>query len=218
MTGTCIHNLAEGLLGTSDSTTSEQPKVWEIFDNITSPRQSIGTGTMFLAVTSSAWVETEFVPYDALITSSEVPNSLAIIRQAFSLSTVELSKVFNVSRQTIYDWADGPRSVSDENRQRISSILTLASDWNSRELGPLGRIVREPIDGISLLDGLSTTELDIDNLLALLNAISSKVNETNAKSRIPSANQLIAKHSGAQLSERAYQRNLGASSARNRKQ
>ncbi|MFZ1495201.1 MAG: hypothetical protein WAU60_17585 [Candidatus Competibacter denitrificans] len=79
------------------------------------------------------------------------------IKAAFGLSISQLAQVLQVQRQTIYDWMDeeAPRQVQGQNRERLTAIQKLATQWNVLCRWPAGK-------------GIATYEVEGSNLLALL--------------------------------------------------
>lgn len=142
------------------------------------------------------------------LTTPEVPAALAEIRDAFSLSVVQLAQIFGVSRQAIYDWREG-KPVKTENRQRIAAIRALAHQWMQTYPKPIGRVVAEEIDGTSLLALLSADQVDESAITPLLQKIAERLAAADAN-RPPSARELIEKHGFKPLPEADQRRNFKA--------
>jgi DNA-binding transcriptional regulator YiaG len=192
----------------------EGNNVWDIFNDLTSPRPAVGSSAIMDAM--SSFCASSVLPYvmarvaeDTLI-SLEVPQALAEIRHSLSLSTVELSKIFNVSRRAIYDWVEGKNVVAN-NRQRIADVHAIAQKWEAKQLGRLGPLVREEVGGHSLLGLLSAADLDTAAIESLLQVITGKLTQVQANRRVPTAQELLKRHSMTPLSGQAYERNLKSS-------
>jgi len=149
------------------------------------------------------------------LTTPEVPAALSEIRDAFSLSTIQLAEALHVSRQSIYDWIGG-KTVKPENRQRIASILVFAADWRKLHPEPMGTISSETVEGVSLVELLRAGQLDPAAIAALLAAISTRLAESRAE-RPLSARELAAKHGMQPMSEESHRRNLQNASLRIRR-
>ncbi|MCC5835438.1 MAG: hypothetical protein JJU20_11950 [Opitutales bacterium] len=189
------------------------PDIWKIFDDLTSPGPVGDSFDAFKSVTSICTLSPRGKVVENALTSREVPEALAEIRAALSLSTVELSKIFNVSRRAIYDWVEG-RNVSLSNRKRITDVHAVAKSWSSRELGRLGSLVREQVNEHSVLAALCSGELDMSHIESLLEAIAAKVSQAQKSRRVPTALELSKRHPMASLSEQTYRRNLKVSKPR----
>lgn len=140
------------------------------------------------------------------VTTPDVPGALTEIRDAFSLTTVQLAEVLGVSRQAIYDWTGG-KTVKPENRQRIGQILEFVEKWRELHPAPMGPVVAEVLDGASLLDLLRADELDAQAIAGQLASIAARLGEVRAE-RPASARELAAKHGMRPLSEENQRRNL----------
>lgn len=142
------------------------------------------------------------------LTTPEVPAALAAIREAFSLNVAQMAQIFGVSRQAVYDWREG-KPVKLENRQRIATIRALAHRWNDLHPKPVGRIVAEQIDGVSLLSLLSAEQVDPSAVERLFRTIAARLAAAEAN-RPPSARELIEKHGMQPLPEAEVRRNMRA--------
>ncbi|MCB1207183.1 MAG: helix-turn-helix transcriptional regulator [Verrucomicrobiae bacterium] len=140
------------------------------------------------------------------LTTPDVPGALVEIRDAFSLSTVQLAEVLGVSRQAIYDWSSG-RTVKLENRQRIGQILEFVGTWMELHPGPMGPVVAEAVDGSSLFDLLCADALDSHTISAHLSILAGRLEEIRFE-RPSSARELAARHGMRPLSEENQRRNL----------
>lgn len=140
------------------------------------------------------------------LTSPEVPAALAEIRDAFSLSTVQLAQSIRVTRQAVYDWNRG-KPVKPEHRDRIAAIQELVRQWRDMYPETMGGIVSETLNGKSLLSLLASESLDTKAIADLFSDIASKLAESEA-SRPLTARELAAKHDLEPLSQRDSRRNL----------
>jgi len=154
-------------------------------------------------------------PASLELTTPDVPGALTEIRDAFSLSTVHLAEVLDVSRQAVYDWSAG-KTVKPENRQRIGQILEFVGKWRELHPAPMGPVVAEALDGSSLLDLLRADELDSHAIAGQLARIAARLGEIRAE-RPASARELAAKHGMRPLSEENQRRNLQAARLRHRR-
>ena len=140
------------------------------------------------------------------LTTPEVPAALAEIRDAFSLNVVQLAQIFGVSRQAIYDWRE-EKPVKTENRQRIATIRSMARLWTNIYPKPVGRVVAEEIDGMSLLTLLSADQADESAITQLFHKIAERLATAEAN-RPPSARELIDTHGMQPLSDTDHRRNV----------
>jgi len=197
----------------------EEPNIWDIFNDVTSPRGTVETSTIMDAMTSfcAASVLPHAMPRVAedTLLSLEVPHALAEIRHFLSLSTVELSKIFSVSRRAIYDWFDG-KNVTIVNRQRIAEVHGIAKKWEVRELGNLGSLVREEVQGHPLSGLLCSHELDQSTIAAWLNEVAARLILAEANRTVPTAEELLKRNGATPLTGQAYRRNLKAARPRRR--
>jgi DNA-binding transcriptional regulator YiaG len=94
---------------------------------------------------------------EATSTAQSLAERVSEIKAAFGLSISQLAQVLQVQRQTIYDWMDeeAPRQVQGQNRERLTAIQKLATQWNVLCRWPAGK-------------GIATYEVEGSNLLALL--------------------------------------------------
>lgn len=195
----------------------DNPNIWDIFNDLTSTRAIDGSAGIFESMTSF-WA-TSVVPsaggkvLEDALTSPEVPQALAEIRDSLSLSTVEIAKIFNVSRQAIYDWTAG-KNVTASNRQRIAEIRAVSNSWKSRNLGRLGSLVREEVSGQSILAALCAEALDTTLVEGLLEQVAAKLEQSQTTRAVPSAQDLLERHGMSPMSGQAYRRNLKVSTPR----
>lgn len=140
------------------------------------------------------------------LTSPEVPAALAEIRDAFSLSTVQLAQAIRVTRQAVYDWNRG-KPVKPEHRDRIAAIQELVRQWRAIHSTAMGGIVAETLNGTSLFSLLASESLDTKAISDLFSVIASKLVEADA-SRPLTARELATKHGLEPLSQRDSRRNL----------
>ncbi|MGB0744715.1 MAG: hypothetical protein ACPGSB_09330 [Opitutales bacterium] len=192
----------------------EYSSTWSIFNDLTSPGASMVKASLFDAVSTlcgaSIIPATETPVNKEVLLSVEVPQALAEIRDALSLNTVEIAKVFNVSRQAIYDWAAG-KNVAPQNRERLAEVLEVAEQWQSYELGRLGPVAREVRGETSLLELLSSEVLDRVAITSQLEKIAARVAGAQTNNALPSAEDLLKRHEMSPLSGQAYRRNVKTS-------
>lgn len=104
-----------------------------------------------------------FPPFSKLSASPHVAPSLsrrvAAIRHYLSLTITDLARVLRVERPTVYAWIAETSRPHDQNLVRIWRIYELACAWRSLSTKPLGKLIREPVGGASLLDLLSSANL-----------------------------------------------------------
>jgi len=191
-----------------------QPSVWEIFADVTSPRAFDPSRALIDSLASACALAvlpgTKEAAASETLISKEVPQALAEIRHTLSLSTVELAKIFNVSRRAIYDWVEG-KNVALSNRQRITEILAISNSWKSRQLGRLGPLVRETVGEHSLLQYLMEDELDRPAIESVFDSMAAKLKQALEARRVPTAQELLERHSVAPMTGQAYRRNAKAS-------
>ncbi|MGH8020952.1 MAG: hypothetical protein ACREIA_22250 [Opitutaceae bacterium] len=100
------------------------------------------------------------------------------VAMAFSLSMTQTAAVFDVSRQTVYDWRKGA-SIRPESRARLGDLHELAAYYREMEAAPVGEALTwtDTSTGKSLLDLLQTQPLDRDAILSCLNALPKRIKE-----------------------------------------
>lgn len=171
--------------------------------------------------------------HNTYMTDPEVPQALAEIRSIFSLNTADMAEIFNVPRQTIYDWVAGGQ-VNPGSRQRIADVHSLAKtsivrrEASSQACGPnkrgvfagerfrlsqpfLGTLVREEFDGQSILAALCAETLDTTLIEGLLEQVAAKRAQVEATRSVPSAQELLERHKMSPMRGQAYRRNLKVS-------
>jgi hypothetical protein len=125
-----------------------------------------------------------------------VGKQLALVRHYFSLNTTDLSRILLVERPTVYAWLDGKWEPNQENRNRIRKLHQLARVWQEKSKQPIGRFLREPIDGeFSLMDHLVRDPLDTMTVDRVLNALHEQLDQKTRTKRARSV-RMIAKQSG----------------------
>lgn len=130
------------------------------------------------------------------VLSFDVPAVLGRIRHELSLNTAELARVLNVSRPTVYAWAEGG-PAKPENRMRLALLRDVAESWRSLRPEPVGPHVREPAaDGRTLVDLLVAPALDSARIVSRLEQLAAIHAERDAQRRAPgpSMRELAAKH------------------------
>lgn len=82
--------------------------------------------------------------------------TLRLIKDGFKLSMVELAKIFNVSRQALYEWMDGS-PLSNENLQKLDNLYSSLNILNDVEIQLSPQIIRRDINGAgSIIDAIKT--------------------------------------------------------------
>jgi len=90
---------------------------------------------------------------------------LQFIKESFGANNVQLAKMVNVSRPTIYNWYEGmPPEV--ENLRRLNVVAGLARDWE--DLIASRAALTETADGAMLIEALSQENLDVSALRSAL--------------------------------------------------
>jgi hypothetical protein len=103
---------------------------------------------------------------------------LESVRAVFGLNISESAEVFDITRQTVYQWmklSDMEQVRSHENRDRIKQLYGAARLWQSRP--PLkGRWLHALLPaGNTMLDLLKASPVDLDALHAAYQALSATV-------------------------------------------
>lgn len=130
------------------------------------------------------------------VLSFDVPAVLGRIRHELSLNTAELARVLNVSRPTVYAWADGG-PAKPENRMRLALLRDVADTWRTRCQRPIGALVREPAsDSRTLVDLLAAQQLDMAQIVSRFDHFAALIDQRIAQRRAlgPSMRELAAKH------------------------
>ena len=106
---------------------------------------------------------------------------LAGVQSFFGLSKTQLAQVCKVQRQTVYDWYAGNFEAEGRNARRLAELYGIIEQLRRDGRKPLpSRVVaRALLSGSSLLDLLSTTEVDG----AAVGAIVAQLDETAASMR-----------------------------------
>lgn len=190
---------------------------WNLFNDPTGPggnAAASGLATIFRIATSvrdfpSLDIAEAPAPSVEALPTCEVPHALASIRHAFSLSTIELAKVFGVSRRAVYDWIEGG-TVKEANRQRITAIQAFADYWQETGAGRLGSLVRESVDGKVLLNLLTAPELEEARIHATLDNLADRLNAREKARKLPTVEELRTRHGSEPLSASDHGRNVKA--------
>jgi len=88
-----------------------------------------------------------------------VPIKITAIRHYLSLSITDLGRVLRVERPTVYSWISESSKPHHQNLDRIGRIYDLAKAWRSISPKPLGGLLREPLEGQSILEMLGREDL-----------------------------------------------------------
>jgi hypothetical protein len=155
-----------------------------------------------VASASGAYIVVQNSPRSALSTDlsettlTGVGRQLAFVRHYFSLNTTDLSRILLVERPTIYAWLDDKWEPNQENRGRIRKLYQLARAWREISKHPIGRFLREPLDGeFSLMDHLVRDPLEMAVINRILNTINDQV-DRKARAKRARSIRAIAKESG----------------------
>lgn len=113
-----------------------------------------------------------------------MPAKLDLLREVFGVSTSALAQILQVSRPTIYQWAQDPgRAIASESRQRLDQIVGFAETWNRSLRGrPMDHWLTDNEAGKpSLLDLFRAGTLDSKTIRNALSALISHANEAQRK-------------------------------------
>lgn len=105
---------------------------------------------------------------------------LEAVRSAFAINVSEAAEVFDITRQTAYQWmklTDMDQVRARENRERLKQLYAATQAW--RELSPLkGRWLHSLLpSGQTLLDLLKAPQIDLNTLRSAHAALASSSNE-----------------------------------------
>lgn len=133
----------------------------------------------------------------------DVPNQLSLIKDSFSLSITDLSKVLLVERPTVYSWLDGipPR---DANQVRINSLKKAAEKWNSSCSDPVGKYLKAiSFQESSIFDILCEDPLQEMVLSQAIEITADKVKSDIEKKQVSSLSTKLKSKGFAKPSRRA---------------
>lgn len=190
-------------------TLDDPPGLLDVFKDPSGARNCLAVSAYYGSV-NNPWLEHILNPSQRTvntITSIDIPDAIASIRDVFGLNTKELAQVCLVARPTIYNWSDGS-PVKAENRARVAEIHSLAQKWMHLNGCALGSLTREPLnEGFSLLDLLTQQDLDAGAIEPFLENIYSKLNAP-AESSSTSARELSRELGFTALSEHLHRRTV----------
>lgn len=85
------------------------------------------------------------------------------IEARLGMNRSQLAKVLMVTRKTIYDWCNKGAQPSSSNLERLEKLLEVANTQQNEAMGKyIGVNLQRPVlDGVSLLDILSSQSIDI---------------------------------------------------------
>lgn len=149
----------------------------------------------------------------------EVEGALGYIKNTFSLNVSELAEVLDVSRPTVYAWAEGS-NADETNRQRLAALKELAQEWESLCSEPLGTLLREQSEsGARILDLLKAPELPVAEIKETFKMFAGVIETRQASQRAGglSFRELSKRHSLQQLSEDKYRINVKMAARRSRR-
>lgn len=105
-----------------------------LFKNI-----STRTNAIYFCITSEA--------DNLLVTKNNSASSLQSIKDEFKLSMAELARVFDVSRQSIYEWMDG-KPLSDENSLKLNKLYGALGILKDKDIELSPHIIRRNVNGL----------------------------------------------------------------------
>ena len=116
--------------------------------------QLIGSaGMSFHGVHAGAWTEVD-TSQDANVTEDVAPALIEELRSDFKLSDSSIAQIFNVSRQTVYNWRTGKTATGFP--ERLAALTEALRQVNAEEAQYLHRVLFYPTaDGRLIQDALS---------------------------------------------------------------
>lgn len=140
--------------------------------------------------------------------STDVGRQLAFARHYLSLNTTDLSRILLVERPTVYAWLEGKWDPKQENKGRIRKLYQLARTWQEMSKQPIGKLLREPLEGdTSLMDYLVRETFETAAINRFLPVIRELADRKEKTKRARSVREIAKKRgfkplSSAQESER----------------
>jgi hypothetical protein len=126
----------------------------------------------------------------------DIGRQLAFVRHYLSLNTTDLSRILLVERPTVYAWLDGKWDPKQENKGRIRKLYQVARTWHEMSKQPLGKLLREPIEGdVNLMDYLVRETLEMAAINRALELMREQ-SERMAKSKRVRSVREVAKQRG----------------------
>jgi DNA-binding transcriptional regulator YiaG len=109
-----------------------------------------------------------------------VPSQVHMILDSFGLSKSDLAKILGVTRPALYAWLDGKSEPNVENLKRLHAIYSIIKAWPNAKKQPLFHAyIERPVGGNShsLIELLSASSIDVEQVRALLRVIQSMTAE-----------------------------------------
>jgi transcriptional regulator with XRE-family HTH domain len=118
-----------------------------------------GTNTLYICLTLQNELSHELHSADA--------KKLRIIKDSFKLSMVELAKIFEVSRQSLYDWLEG-KTLSNDNSDKLEKFYFVFELLNDTGIELSPQVIRRNIDSTGSIANAISRNLDISTLAGKL--------------------------------------------------
>lgn len=154
-------------LGTVRTDSGSEPSDWdelwyEVFR--TQAIKSLPQNSMPMAMSFAV----EALPIAEMEMVSSTTKLLAAIEKLFGNSATELARMLRVTRQMVYHYRQG-MEPSIENKRRLKSLATLASECGNPAARPLKKELKsQQPGGRTLMEYLSEEDLDITALRRML--------------------------------------------------
>ena len=113
-----------------------------------------------------------------------VPSQVRMILDSFGLSKTDFSKILGITRPALYAWLDEQSEPNAENIRRLHAIHEVIREWPEVEKQPLFHAyIERPVAGFpqSLIEALSSTTIDVEEVRAMVRAIRSMTAERDAR-------------------------------------
>lgn len=168
---------------------------------VTRSHLSIVPGTGAAGIRGIRPSEPEYIT-DAVL---DIPSQLSLIKDSFSLSITDMSKILMVERPTIYSWLNGgpPREA---NQTRINFLMGAAGKWNSACTYPIGKYLKTNLIGRNSVFELLCAEHPQDSELAeAIEIAAAKVKSDSERKQESSLNIKLARKGFQKQSKRAQE-------------
>ena len=113
-----------------------------------------------------------------------VPSQVRMMLDWFGLSKSDLSKILGITRPALYAWLDEQSEPNAENIRRLHAIHEVLRDWPEAEKQPLFHAyIERPVAGFpqSLIEALSSTNIDVEEVRTMVRTIRSMTAERDAR-------------------------------------
>ena len=159
------------------------------------------------------WKPADDLETDALFFLSP-QQQLEDVVMTFSLNVSQMAEVMRVSRQTIYDWRDGPE-LRPEHRERLNQLHGLVLQYRELDPIPIGEALTwvGASTGQSLFDLLRAEDLDLPAIRNVLTAMPARIEDQFAEANAEIAR--IEKEGWPEIPENWRNETLRRSSGRN---